>query len=155
MRVSDKEMAPQELPLPGTRPTERKPLWTLKILAHPRTHPATRSQRSQTSFLRPTIRASSAWRMISVMLTSALRSAVGSSTACSVCASVSIARLISWAGVWQINLPGPSPCPAPMPHARPCEAALYSDNILRDRAIPAGCPDERLGPGRSGSVRNH
>jgi hypothetical protein len=38
MRASDKEMAPQELPLPGTRPTERMPTvdnTESSALAHP------------------------------------------------------------------------------------------------------------------------
>jgi hypothetical protein len=46
--------------------------------------------------------------MICVTADLGLRSAASSRTACSVCASVSIARPISWARVWQRNLPGPS-----------------------------------------------
>ena len=42
MQTSDKEMAPQERQLPGTRPTERKPTVDERILAQ-------RAQRSPTN----------------------------------------------------------------------------------------------------------
>ncbi len=41
MRLSDKEMAPQELQLPGTRPTERMPTVDERILAQRAQHSPT------------------------------------------------------------------------------------------------------------------